>query len=78
MTLKPPTYPIRKEKREPLLVFIRGCLSNETSPQSIPGHLHNLLWVASDDLGWYVHTKVYAMFKTRHGCDITGHSLGGP
>jgi len=41
-------------------------MGNETRFQSFPAHLHNLLSVTLDDLGWYIHTKVYPKFKTGH------------
>ena len=45
-------------------------MGNETSFQSFPPHLHNLLSTTLEYLGWSVHTKVYPKFKTRHGISI--------
>jgi len=68
--LKPPPDSIPRGKRKLLLVYIHGFMGNETSFQSFPAHLHNLLSVTLDDLGWYVHTKVYPKFKTRHNISV--------
>lgn len=53
-------------KRTLLVIYIHGFMGNETSFQSFPAHLHNLLCVTMDPLGYLVHTKVYPKFKTRH------------
>ncbi|KAA8911302.1 hypothetical protein FN846DRAFT_936256 [Sphaerosporella brunnea] len=58
-------------RRTLLLVYIHGFNGNETSFQSFPAHLHNLLTVtlrSGDD--YVVHTKVYPKFKTRHAINI--------
>jgi len=45
-------------------------MGNETRFQSFPAHLHKLLSVTLDDLGWYIHTKVYPKFKTRYNISV--------
>jgi hypothetical protein len=49
-------------------------MGNETSFQSFPAHLHNLLSVTlrdgDDEDGYVVHTKVYPKFKTRHAINV--------
>jgi len=45
-------------------------MGNETSFQSFPAHLHNLLSVTLDDLGWYIHLKVYPKFKIRYNISV--------
>ncbi|PWW74894.1 hypothetical protein C7212DRAFT_203389, partial [Tuber magnatum] len=62
--------PHPRGKRKLLLVYIHGFMGNETSFQSFPAHLHNLLSVTLEDLGWGVHTKVYPKFKTRHNISV--------
>ncbi|PWW78682.1 hypothetical protein C7212DRAFT_350104 [Tuber magnatum] len=49
-----------------LLIHIHGFVGNQTRFQSFPAHLHNLLSVTLNDLGWGIHTKVYAKLMTRH------------
>jgi hypothetical protein len=52
-------------ERAPCLLNIHGLLRNETSFQSLPAHLHNLLTVAIEDLRYAIHTKLYPKPKTR-------------
>jgi len=68
--LKSPPDSIPRGKRKLLLVYIHGFMGNETSFQSFPAHLHNLLSITLEDLGWYVHTKVYPKFKTRYNISV--------
>ncbi|KAI5776290.1 hypothetical protein EDC01DRAFT_715140 [Geopyxis carbonaria] len=55
-------------RRTLLLVYIHGFMGNETSFQSFPAHLHNLLTVTLPQCR--VHTKVYPKFKTRHAINV--------
>jgi len=62
-------------RRTLLLVYIHGFMGNETSFQSFPAHLHNLLTVTLGDGGneedaYLVHTKVYPKFETRHAIGV--------
>ena len=52
------------------MIYIHGFMGNETSFQSFPADRHSLLSVTLDDLGWYVHTKVYPKFKTRYNISV--------
>ncbi|RPA92383.1 hypothetical protein L873DRAFT_1794290 [Choiromyces venosus 120613-1] len=69
-TSKPLSDSIPCGKRKLLLIYIHGFMGNETSFQSFPAHLHNLLSVTLEDLGWGVHTKVYPKFKTRNNISV--------
>ncbi|KAI5796874.1 hypothetical protein FPQ18DRAFT_232423, partial [Pyronema domesticum] len=61
-------------RRTLLLVYIHGFNGNETSFQSFPAHLHNLLTVTlgseEDPTSYLIHTKVYPKFKTRHAITV--------
>jgi hypothetical protein len=63
-------------RRTLLLVYIHGFMGNETSFQSFPAHLHNLLTVTlggggeEEEDAYLVHTKVYPKFETRHAIDV--------
>ncbi|KAF8241670.1 hypothetical protein K440DRAFT_665205 [Wilcoxina mikolae CBS 423.85] len=73
-SLLPTTSGVRSSRRMLLLVYIHGFMGNETSFQSFPAHLHNLLTVTlgsdDDSAGYLVHTKVYPKFKTRHQINV--------
>ena len=51
-------------KRTLLLIYIHGFMGNETSFQSFPAHVHNLVTskLASTHV---VHTKIYPKYKSR-------------
>lgn len=70
VTLKSASDSVPSGKRKLLLVYIHGFMGNETSFQSFPAHLHNLLSITLEDLGWGVHTKVYPKFKTRNNISV--------
>ena len=54
----------RNGKRTLLLVYIHGFMGNETSFQSFPAHVHNL--VTEKLKGTHVvHTKIYPKYKSR-------------
>ncbi|KAL7272263.1 hypothetical protein RUND412_004939 [Rhizina undulata] len=63
-------------KRTLMLIYIHGFMGDETSFQSFPVHVHNLLTVTlgsedeNDTEGYLVHTKVYPKFKTRHNISV--------
>ncbi|KAF8544537.1 hypothetical protein BDD12DRAFT_815620 [Trichophaea hybrida] len=73
-SLLPITSGVRSSQRMLLLVYIHGFMGNETSFQSFPAHLHNLVTVTlgsdDDSAGYLVHTKVYPKFKTRHQINV--------
>ena len=47
-----------------LLVYIHGFMGNETSFQSFPAHVHNLVTVKLNETH-VVHTKIYPKYKSR-------------
>lgn len=51
-------------KRTLLLIYIHGFLGTETSFQSFPAHVHNLVTVTLADTH-VVHTKVYPRYKSK-------------
>ena len=52
-------------------------MGNETSFQSFPAHLHNLLSITLEDLDWGVNTKGYSKFKTRHKISVATEGFSG-
>jgi hypothetical protein len=56
-------------RRTLLLVYIHGFLGNETSFQSFPAHVHNLLSITLADTH-VVHTKIYPRYKSRKAIDF--------
>ncbi|TGZ82473.1 hypothetical protein EX30DRAFT_363024 [Ascodesmis nigricans] len=69
VSLCPNYETVPSQKRELLLIYIHGFLGNETSFQSFPAHLHNVL-SSQIDPAYFVHTKVYPKFKTRHPISV--------
>ena len=51
-------------RRTLLLVFIHGFMGNETSFQSFPAHIHNLVTSKLSNTH-VVHTKIYPRYKSR-------------
>jgi len=58
----------QKGRRKLLLIYIHGFLGNETSFQSFPAHVHNVLTITLAETHT-VHTKIYPRYKSRG--DIT-------
>ena len=56
-------------KRTLLLIYIHGFLGNETSFQSFPAHVHNLLKITLVETH-RVHTKIYPRYKSRRAIDF--------
>lgn len=54
----------RSGRRTLLLVFIHGFMGNESSFQSFPAHVHNLLTITLSETH-VVHTKIYPRYKSR-------------
>ncbi|TID24375.1 40S ribosomal protein [Venturia nashicola] len=54
----------RYDRRTLLLVYIHGFMGNETSFQSFPAHVHNLLSITLAE-SHVVHTKLYPRYKSR-------------
>ena len=51
-------------KRTLLLIYVHGFMGNETSFQSFPAHIHNLVTVKLVDTH-VIHTKIYPRYKSR-------------
>lgn len=56
-------------KRTLLLVYIHGFMGNETSFQSFPAHVHNLVTVKLEG-SHVVHTKIYPKYKSRKAIEF--------
>lgn len=56
-------------RRTLLLVFIHGFLGNETSFQSFPAHVHNLLSITLAE-SHAIHTKIYPRYKSRKAIEF--------
>lgn len=54
----------RHDRRTLLLVYIHGFMGNETSFQSFPAHVHNLVSITLAE-SHVVHTKLYPRYKSR-------------
>ena len=52
-----------------LLVYIHGFMGNETSFQSFPAHVHNLLTITLAETH-VVHIKIYPRYKSRKAIDF--------
>ncbi|KAG9241444.1 hypothetical protein BJ878DRAFT_536533 [Calycina marina] len=59
----------RDGRRTLLLVYIHGFMGNETSFQSFPAHVHNLLTISLNETH-VVHTKIYPRYKSRKAIDF--------
>jgi hypothetical protein len=59
----------RDGRRTLLLVYIHGFMGNETSFQSFPAHVHNLLSIAVAETH-VVHTKLYPRYKSRRAIEF--------
>lgn len=59
-----PSESRRNGKRTLLIIFIHGFMGNETSFQSFPAHVHNLLTILVEETH-AVHTKIYPRYKSR-------------
>ncbi|KFY30374.1 hypothetical protein V493_01955 [Pseudogymnoascus sp. VKM F-4281 (FW-2241)] len=60
---------LREGQRTLLLIYIHGFLGNETSFQSLPAHVHNILTLALAE-SHVVHTKIYPRYKSRNAIDL--------
>jgi hypothetical protein len=59
----------RDGRRTLLLIYIHGFMGNETSFQSFPAHVHNLLTITLAETH-VVHTKIYPRYKSRKAIDF--------
>lgn len=55
-------------RRTLLLIYIHGFMGNETSFQSFPAHVHNLVTVKLADTH-QIHSKIYPRYKSRKVID---------
>jgi pimeloyl-ACP methyl ester carboxylesterase len=58
-----------ENRRTLLLIYIHGFNGNETSFQSFPAHLHNILTNRLFD-SHVVHTKIYPRYKSRYAIEV--------
>jgi len=58
----------RHDRRTLLLIYIHGFMGNETSFQSFPAHVHNLVSITLAE-SHVVHTKLYPRYKSRRTVD---------
>ena len=63
-SLVPHSSSSNSDKRTLLLIYIHGFLGNETSFQSFPAHVHNIV-TERLKASHVVHTKIYPRYKTR-------------
>jgi hypothetical protein len=64
-----PSESARDGRRTLLLIYVHGFMGNETSFQSFPAHVHNLLTITLADTH-VVHTKIYPRYKSRKAIDF--------
>lgn len=60
---------LREGQRTLLLIYIHGFMGNETSFQSLPAHVHNILKAALAE-SHVVHTKIYPRYKSRNSIEV--------
>ncbi|QDS73947.1 hypothetical protein FKW77_008029 [Venturia effusa] len=58
----------RHDRRILLLVYIHGFMGNETSFQSFPAHVHNLVSITLAE-SHVLHTKLYPRYRSRRTVD---------
>ena len=63
-----PAESTRDGRRTLLLIYIHGFMGNESSFQSFPAHVHNLVTVTLADTH-VVHTKIYPRYKSRRAIE---------
>lgn len=63
-SLVPSETNVQDQRRRLLLIFVHGFMGNETSFQSFPAHVHNLLTVLLKE-SHVVHTKVYPRYRSK-------------
>lgn len=64
-----PSESSRDGRRTLLLIYIHGFMGNETSFQSFPAHVHNLLAMTLAETH-VVHTKIYPKYKSRRAIEF--------
>ncbi|KAL9058015.1 MAG: hypothetical protein Q9162_002007 [Coniocarpon cinnabarinum] len=66
--------PNQDGKRRLLLVYVHGFLGNETSFQSFPAHVHNLLTILLSG-SHVVHTKIYPRYRTKQALQLAANDF---
>lgn len=59
----------RNGRRTLLLIYIHGFMGNDTSFQSFPAHIHNLMSITLAETH-AVHTKIYPRYKSRKAIEF--------
>ncbi|KAF2666767.1 hypothetical protein BT63DRAFT_457723 [Microthyrium microscopicum] len=59
-----PEEDTNERRRKLLLIYLHGFMGNETSFQSFPAHVHNLVTILVAE-SHVVHTKIYPRYKSR-------------
>ena len=62
------------ERRTLLLVYVHGFMGSETSFQSFPAHVHNLLSVLLAN-SHTIHTKIYPRYRSKHTLQVAANNL---
>lgn len=57
-----------------LLIYIHGFMGTETSFQSFPAHVHNLISITLADTH-IVHTKIYPRYKSRQRLEVVAEDF---
>lgn len=63
-----PAESTRDGRRTLLLIYVHGFMGNESSFQSFPAHVHNLLAISMSE-SHVVHTKIYPRYKSRRAIE---------
>jgi hypothetical protein len=63
-SLVPSVSDHQRERRKLLLIYIHGFMGDETSFQSFPAHVHNLVTTLVSD-SHVVHTKIYPRYRSK-------------
>ena len=62
-------------KRTLFLIYIHGFLGDETSFQSFPAHVHNVVTPLLQDTH-VVHTKLYPKYRSRNSIQVARDNFG--
>ena len=64
----------RHGRRKLLLIYIHGFMGNETSFQSFPAHVHNVLTVTLRETH-VVHTKIYPRYRSKNSIHLASEAF---
>jgi pimeloyl-ACP methyl ester carboxylesterase len=73
-SLVPPDRHRDDTRRRLLLIYIHGFMGAETSFQSFPAHVHNLVSITLADTH-IVHTKIYPRYKSRQRLEVVAEDF---